>query len=133
MGAVERLVSAVGEFVDTLDDAQRHQARLPFDRADRRRWAYTAGDRTGVPLWMLSRSQTKTAFRLLAVLVAPAAFAKATAIMALEDVLDQLEGGRSGRRHSRDYWLVLFGLPPAQPWGLRFEGHHVSVSMAVAD
>lgn len=132
MGAVERLVSAVGEFVDTLDDAQRHQALLPFDRADRRRWAYTAGDRTGVPLWMLSRSQTKTAFRLLAVLVAPAAFARATAIMALEDVLDQLEGGRSERRHSRDYWLVLFGLPTAEPWGLRFEGHHVSVNATVA-
>ena len=132
MSVVERLVTATANFVDTLDDTQRSKALLSFDETSRRDWAYTPGERTGVPLWTLSRTQTKAAFRLLAVMVAPPAFARATAIIALEEVLDQLEGGRGDRRHSGDYWLAVFGHPNSEPWGVRFEGHHVSVNATVA-
>ena len=133
MSVVERLVTAAATFVDTLDDAQRRRALLSFDESSRRDWAYTSRERTGVPLWMLSRTQTTAAFRLLSVMVAPAAFARATAIIALEEVLDQLEGARGDRRHSGDYWLAVFGRPNSEPWGVRFEGHHVSVNATVAD
>jgi hypothetical protein len=132
VSAVERLVAAAANFVDTLDDTQRSKALLSFDETSRRDWAYTPSERTGVPLWTLSRTQTKAAFRLLAVMVAPPAFARATAIIALEEVLDQLEGGRGDRRHSGDYWLAVFGRPSSEPWGVRFEGHHVSVNATVA-
>lgn len=132
MSAVERLVAVAANFVDALDDTQRRKALLSFNETSRRHWAYTPGERSGVPMWTLSRTQTKAAFRLLAVMVAPPAFAKATAIIALEEVLDQLEGGRSDRRHSGDYWLAVFGRPNSEPWGVRFEGHHVSANATVA-
>ncbi len=65
-------------------------------------------------------------------MVAPPAFVRAMAVIALEEVLDQVEGGRSDSRHSGDYWLSVFGRPGVEPWGLRFEGHHVSVHATVA-
>jgi hypothetical protein len=53
-------------------------------------------------------------------------------IIALEEVLDQREGGPLGR-HSGDYWVNVFGDPVGdEPWSWRFEGHHLSVTMTVA-
>ena len=132
MSAVERLVTAATDFIDTLDDTQRRRALLSFDETGRRYWSYLPGQRAGVAMWALSRTQTKAAFRLLSVMVAPTAFARATAIIALEEVLDQLEGGRGDRRHSGDYWLAVFGRPGSQAWAVRFEGHHLSVNSTVA-
>jgi len=132
MDAARRLVTTTSEFLDSLDDSQRRQANLPFDEQARRTWAYTPGPRGGVPMWALTRTQTKKAFKVLAAMLAPPAFARAVAVMSLEEVLDEVEGGRSGRRHIADYWLAVFGKPGPQPWGLRFEGHHVSVNATVA-
>jgi hypothetical protein len=54
------------------------------------------------------------------------------AVVALEEVLDRVEGGTRGR-HSGDYWVSVFGDPHGDaPWSWRFEGHHLSVSMLVA-
>ncbi len=131
MSAARRLQTATSMFLDTLDDGQRRQASLRFDEVARRTWAYTPGPRNGVPMWALSRGQTKAAFTLLAALLAPPAFVRAVAVMGLEEVLDQVEGGRSGRRHIGDYWIAVFGEPGVEPWALRLEGHHVSVNATV--
>src|SRR5215207_8616010 len=70
-------------------DGQRRHAALPFDEVERTTWAYTPGPRRGAPMWALDRRQTKTAFQLLAALLAPPAFARAVAVMGLEEVLDE--------------------------------------------
>jgi hypothetical protein len=133
MEAARRLEWAVTTFLDSLDDGQRRQAAFPFDDGTRRTWAYTPGTRSGIPLWALDRHQTKTAFKVLATLLAPAAFARAVAVMGLEEVLGEIEGDRSGRRHIGDYWLAVFGRPGAAAWGLRFEGHHISVNATIVE
>ncbi len=132
MRLADRLGAASVAFLDRLDARQRTQAVLPFDETERRTWAYWPTSRRGLALWALSRDQTKSAFRLLAEMIAAPAFARAMAIVGLEEVLDQREGGRSDRRHSGDYWLSVFGEPGVEPWGLRFEGHHVSVHVTLA-
>jgi hypothetical protein len=83
----------------------------------------------------LDRGQGKAAHRLLAALLAEPAFARAVTIMALEEVLDQAEGYSGGRRHREDYWVAVFGEPGDRDraWGVRFEGHHVSVHATVAE
>jgi hypothetical protein len=131
MGATHRVESAVTTFLDTLDDNQRKRAVLRFDDAARRTWDYMPHPRSGVPMWALSRGQTKTAFQLLAALLAPPAFAQAIAVMGLEEVLDRVEGWRSGRRHIGDYWIAVFGQPSVEPWAVRVEGHHVSVNATI--
>jgi hypothetical protein len=55
------------------------------------------------------------------------------AIITLEEVLDRREDWQRGR-HSGDYWVNVFGDPAGdQPWSWRFEGHHLSVTMTVAE
>ncbi|MGH9264117.1 MAG: DUF3500 domain-containing protein [Acidimicrobiales bacterium] len=123
----EAAAAAARAFVDLLDDAQAGDALLPFDEEERRAWAYWPAPRRGLPLWRLDRAQTKAVHRLLATLLPLPVHARVVAIMGLDEVLDRMEGYRGARRHSEDYWITLFGGPGDEVWGVRFEGHHVSV------
>ena len=132
MDLVELVTVETTALLHTLDDEARPAAELPFDDAERRSWAYWPAPRRGVPLWSLDRHQTKAAHRLLAALLPVPAYARAVTIMGLDEVLDRLEGYRSDRRHRGDYWVTVFGVPGGEAWGVRFEGHHVSVHATVA-
>ena len=131
MDARSRLTTSAATFLDLLDAVQRSEASRPFDGSERTTWAYWPTARRGVPLWALSRPQTKAAFRLLATLVAPPAFARAMAVIALEEVLDQVEGGRSGSRHAATTGSVSSAIRVRSPGGA-LRGHHVSVHATVA-
>lgn len=124
---LDRVVTAARAFTGGLDDVDAAAALLPFDEAERRLWAYWPTGRRGVRLADLGRDQSKAAHRLLATLLPLPAYARAVAIMGLEEVLDRIEGYAGDRRHRDDYWVSVFGEPGREPWGLRFEGHHVSV------
>lgn len=106
--------------------------RRPFgDEDERRNWHYIPRHREGRSLATMDDRQAQSAYDLLATALSLTGFATATAIVALEDVLDRIEGGRR-HRHHRDYSVTVFGDPTAteadEPWGWRFEGHHVSVN-----
>ncbi|MFC0532744.1 DUF3500 domain-containing protein [Phytohabitans kaempferiae] len=117
-----------------LDGEQRSLASRPFADEAARRWIeYRPRPRPGACLADLDRVARKAAHRLLATALSPPAYAQAMAIIALEEVLDRREGWARGR-HSGDYWVAVFGEPAGGgPWGWRFEGHHISVTMTVAD
>jgi hypothetical protein len=127
VGVAEEAAAHATAFLGVLDPAQVAAAALPFDEDERRTWAYWPAPRRGVPLWRLDRAQTKAAHRLLAALLPVAAHARVVTIMGLDEVLDRIEGHRSDRRHAEDYWVTVFGRPGTDVWGVRFEGHHVSV------
>ena len=60
------------------------------------------------------------------------------AVIALETVLGDLErhGGKPGwpRRDPELYWFAVFGEPGGDsPWAWRVGGHHVAITVAVAD
>ena len=136
MGLDDDFRGAVHAFLAVLDDAGRQAAVLPFDddlEGARRHWVYWPDQRRGVRLADVDREAAKAASKLLAVALSPQAFAQANAVMALEEVLDRAEGWEgSFRRHSRDYWVMVFGDPDDDTWGWRFEGHHVSVHATIA-
>ncbi|WP_309113670.1 DUF3500 domain-containing protein [Saccharothrix sp.] len=131
---LHEIAEATRRFLDLLDERQRAAAvRDVADDDLRRTWAYTPGPRPGLVLGDLDRDQRKAVHGLLACVLSPHAYAQAAAVMALEDVLDDREGGRRDR-HQGDYWTVLLGEPGSdEPWGWRVEGHHLSVSVVVAD
>lgn len=130
---LHEIAEATRGFLDLLDDGQRAVAvRDVADDDLRTRWAYTPGQRPGLGYGDLTRDQRKAVHRLLSCVLSPHAYAQTTAIMALEDVLDDREGGTRDR-HQGDYWTVLLGEPGDEPWGWRVEGHHLSVSVVVAD
>lgn len=133
--AVERLLTA-------LDDTQRHRACFPFHEDDggpRRDWHYVPRARPGLCLADLRTEQQKTVLDLLRTGTTGTSFATACLVMALEDVLDDREGGRGPRRgkqrpwgrHRAEYHVALFGQPGDHAWGWRVEGHHVSVNVTV--
>jgi hypothetical protein len=117
-------------FLAALDERQRAAATGDFDDGKRRWIEYRPEPRPGLALADMGPAARKAAHRLLATALSPAAFAQATAVMALEEVLDRREEGAQHRR-SDDYRVIVFGTPGADRWAWRFEGHHVSVSMTV--
>jgi hypothetical protein len=127
------MCTAAAALLDRLTDAQRAAAAVPFADEGARRWIeYRPAPRPGACLADLDQAARKAAHRLLATGTSRHAYAQAMAVVALEEVLDRVEGGTRGR-HSGDYWVSVFGDPQGDaPWSWRFEGHHVSVSMLVA-
>ncbi|MET8065459.1 DUF3500 domain-containing protein [Micromonospora sp. NPDC005686] len=129
----EQMRTAAAAFLAALDEPARDAARHALDDEPARRWLeYRPRPRPGVTLAGLDVTARKTAHRLLATALSPAAYAQAMTVMALEEVLDRAEDWRRGR-HSGDYQVAIFGDPARDDrWGWRFEGHHLSVSMTVA-
>ena len=131
MNVPKRMTDAAATFLDGLDDAQRAGAAASFDDEESRRdWHYVPRKRPGASLSTLSSAQRQLAMRLLSTALDTPAYAVATAIMALEEVLDRMEDHAFGRHH--DYYdAIVFGEPGADRWGWRFEGHHLSVNATV--
>jgi Protein of unknown function (DUF3500) len=132
-GLAGQMRAAAAALLAGLDDEQRALAALGFGDEQARRWLeYRPERRPGACMDTFGPASRKAAHRLLATGLSEPAYAQAMAIVALEEVLDRAEGWRRGR-HSGDYWVSVFGDPSGdQPWGWRFEGHHLSVTMTVA-
>jgi hypothetical protein len=152
-GATAGAMSQAAEnLLATLPADQRASLRFGFDDPGRRVWHYTPGRRRGVSLAEMNRGSAKAVHQLLTTVVSRPAHTRVSAITGLEDILDESEGGPRGAgsvpriargagdaprleggRHAGDYWTAAFGEPGAAIWGWRFEGHHVSINVTVAD
>ncbi|MEM9368321.1 MAG: DUF3500 domain-containing protein [Planctomycetota bacterium] len=124
-----------GAFVETLDKADKKLVLLPYDAANRVDWHFIPKDsRKGLPLKEMNDAQSSAALRLLRSALSDVGYRKADRIMLLEEVLQGMEGeGRRWARDSQLYYVTLFGYEAAatdasQPWGLSFEGHHLSLN-----
>jgi len=129
---VVQIARLTSELLDGVPDEQRGSLSHPFTATElRHRWTYVPRTRAGLTFADLDRHGRKTVHKLLATVLSPHAYAQATTIMALEDVLDHSERHQLDR-HQTDYWIVLFGNPATDSsWGWRFEGHHLSVNITV--
>jgi hypothetical protein len=127
---VAEVAAAANGFLAALPANQRAAANLPFASRDRTTWRYTPGGRAGLPLQDMTPAQRDAAERLLRSFLSAEGYLKVQSIIALETVLRELEGW--SERDPGRYWFVVFGDPgPASPWGVRVEGHHVSLHLAV--
>lgn len=129
--AAAAMAAAAQGLITALPAEQRHALHFPFDDPGRSSWHYTPGARSGVSMSEMDRAGGKAVHTLLCTALSGAAHARVAAIVGLEDVLDETEGGKRGR-HAGDYWAAVFGEPGMDPWGWRFEGHHVSINITVA-
>jgi hypothetical protein len=105
---------------------------LELDDAARHDWAYWPTERVGVPLDLMTGEQRQLTQRLLTSLLSTRGYFKVAQIMQLEQILGMLDtaGLPRGVGH---YKIVLFGAPSVEtPWAWRFEGHHVSLNVAVS-
>lgn len=130
-----RMTGAAVALLAVLDDPQRGKASFAFaDDDERRSWAYFPRDFPGLPLREMDGAQRKLTHALVASGLSIHAYAQATTIMALDDVLNEIEGRRlDALRDSGRYFVSIFGAPGGtEPWGWRFEGHHVSLHFTIA-
>jgi hypothetical protein len=120
-------------FLSTLNASQRASATFAFDDPERTRWAYVPQARAGIPLKEMNAVQRAAAFEVLRTGLSERGAGLAHGIIALEGTLGELEGVVSSillRRDPERYYLSLFTGPRGtQPWGWRFEGHHLSVNV----
>ena len=129
---------AARTFIAGLPDSLRTVALRPFGDADRMRWFYVPTDvvpqgRVGLTLSRMSAPQRDAAFQLLGTALSPSGYRTAQAIMANEPTLRQIEQEAGTLRLIRDpdrYFVTVFDTSAgAEPWGWRFEGHHLSVNV----
>ena len=98
---------------------------MAFNSGERLNWDFVPRARQGVSLKQMSPEQRRAAVALLKSSVSAAGFAKADAILRLEEVLHAVSG--SSIRDPELYYFTVFGEPSgAARWGLSVEGHHVS-------
>ncbi len=138
MDVAVAMSSAAAEWLDGLRPEQRAAATGRVPDEDRERWFYTPTDHGGLTVHEQSPAQQRRAMALLATGLSPAAYGTVATVMALENVLDRVEGftvafGRDRGRDPGLYYLRVFGEPGEGTWGWRFGGHHVSVNMLVVD
>ena len=127
------MTDAGAVFLASLTTDQEAMALWPLESGERFNWDYRPIPRQGLSLKMMNSHQQKLALALLSAGLSPRGLGKALGIMALEKVLQDLEG--PGGRFQRDpdlYYFTLFGRPSLQePWAWRVEGHHLSLNFLV--
>lgn len=120
---------AAARFLALLSADQRGAAVRTFDDAERFAFRWTPGRRAGVPLSSLDARQNAALKALLHHALSHAGQNRVDAILATEAALAAVEN-RPQFRDPALYYTSLFGDPaPARRWGLRFEGHHLSVNL----
>jgi len=121
--------------LDAMGADGRTAARQPFATPDRTTWTYLPGSRPGVAVGDLTPTARVRLDELLAVTLSAAGAWRTRQIMALDDVLEELEraAGRPGwsRRGSELYWVRVLGDPTDEVWAWHIGGHHVAVHATV--
>jgi hypothetical protein len=139
------MASAANKFLASLTPEERQQAALPLGGGGATHWHFIPNEmfpRKGLQMKAMTEAQRTLAHDLLKTGLSQRGYATATAIMALEDVLREMEsaagdpnaGGRRFARNPLEYYVTVFGTPSAKgAWGWRVEGHHVSLHFMVND
>ncbi len=135
--AVE-MADAAARWLASLEPEQRGEAARGLDAPNRGAWSFFPAHalqegykRPGVALGDLRPDQRLLAHKLLKSALAHRGYLQAITVMTLEQVLRELED--NPQRDAGDYRLTVFGKPtPAGRWAWRFEGHHLSINLALA-
>ena len=123
---IANMAQAAAHFLESLDRAQRDKATYAFNDDERFRWHWTTPGRfprNGLPLREMTEDQKAHALTLLQASLSSNGFEKALNIISLQ---------RDLGNDPELYYVTVFGVPGAtQPWGWRWEGHHLSRQFTV--
>jgi hypothetical protein len=120
-----------------LDDKQRMAATFTYDDPRRLAWHFipleNEKEREGLQIRHMTAEQRKAAHDLLKTVLSEAGYGKVTKIMELENLLLELQKGKTGPlRDAERYYFAVFGTPTAEgKWGLSIEGHHLSLNFVI--
>lgn len=126
--AAQRIAEAATRFLSGLDDGQRQKVLIAFELDNRLDWHYIPRTRPGLSLGEMRADQAEAARALFASVLNPRGLELLDGVRLLEGVLRDQQG--SFRDPGR-YHVSVFGTPGRFPWGWRFEGHHLSLNVAL--
>lgn len=131
------LAHALRALVAKLDPEQRKLAVRPIEDEEASKWHFVPGRYPGLELGALQPAQKACLHDVLRTMLSATGFAKTMAITDLESVLHKMEskpGKPASHRDPDRYSLLLCGRPEhGGTFVVRFQGHHVSLRMAVVD
>ena len=117
----EAMATAANAFLDSLDVTQRSKATFAFADDERTRWHWTSPGsvpRNGLPMAEMTKPQVDAFSALQAASLSRQGIWTTVDIMSLQADLGQ---------DPTLYYVTIFGDPGGDdPWGWRFEGHHLS-------
>ncbi|MBM3924519.1 MAG: DUF3500 domain-containing protein [SAR202 cluster bacterium] len=132
-----QMADACDKFLESLSAPQRAKTIYNFADGERFFWFYPPLNRHGLPLRDMEPHQRKLALDILAVSLPEKSYKQALQIVEHENVLGAIEKEQNRITFVRDpqlYYFIFFGQPGEKdPWGWRFEGHHVSLNFSVWD
>jgi hypothetical protein len=128
---------AAAAFLDSLDAEQRAKAAFAFGDDERRNWQMAPFGTAGVRYGELSEEQQGKAWDLLGKVLSERGVDKVKGVMRLEGILvaAEQERGRVSQMHGpQRYFFTVYGDPTnGAPWGVRVEGHHLSLNFTEVD
>jgi hypothetical protein len=129
------MTTAATNFLASLTPEQRPQATFAFDSAERLRWHFVPQfERNGLQIKAMTEPQRKLAHELLKTGLSARGYDTYTKIMALENILRDVEQGRGPTRDPEGYRFAVFGTPSVKgTWGWRVEFHHISLHFDVVN
>lgn len=130
------LIARARQFLANLDADKRKAASFGWNGPEWRGWNYFGFPsviKPGLRLEQMDAIQKEAAWNLLATVMSPEGLKKARNVMTLQDVLVE-RGDGVGQRSSERFSFSVFGTPAETgAWGVRLEGHHLHLSVAVRD
>ena len=134
------MVSAANNFISSLSKEQQSEALFKPNDDHREGWYFIpdkfikpSGERKGLLIKKMNQQQRLLAHALLASAMSSDGYRQATTVMTLEAILHELEN-KNPIRDPELYYVSIFGRPgPKSNWGWRFEGHHLSININVAN
>ena len=129
----KEMLDSANLFLKSLDDDQTKALKFEFDDDLRKNWQFIPMEREGLGLKQMKPHQRGLAMVLVQTALSHRGFSTSMQIMAMEQVLFDLEKNAL-KRDPAKYHLFFFGTPSADSsWGWRIEGHHLSISVTVVD
>jgi Protein of unknown function (DUF3500) len=119
--------------LDGLPDPALSVARQPYDAESVRGISFRPHHRLGARLGDMPRASRRCLYQLLELVLSDHTFAQVGMIMGGETWISWSSRWQKDQQPD-DYFFVVFGDPRnSDPWVWRFEGHHVSITAAIAD
>ncbi len=130
--ALAASVDGAGPLDRMLGIVKADELLYPLDDEQRQNWQFWPTQRVGLTIEAMSGEQKRLTHDLLRATLSAGGYLKVVHIMQLEQILEMLD--EAGFPRAVDHYKVaLFGTPSGDaPWAWRFEGHHVSLSVAVS-
>jgi len=123
------MLSAVNVLLAGLDPASAEQMRFPFRGLVHGGWEFRGTHpKPGFLIEKMKPAQKQAAYGLLRAGLSKPGYDKMRLIMQTQDVMREMGRGPKNRNSER-FAIALFGTPSHEEmWGVRVEGHHLSLS-----